>query len=55
MSIRNGNLVLTRSVGESVYIWVGNVRVTITRVKNDKFRFTAPKKVKIIRSELLDR
>ena len=50
---RDGNLVLSRAVGESVYIWVGKVRVTVTRVKNDKLSFTAPKKVKIMRSELL--
>ena len=54
MSNRNGNLVLNRNVGESVYIWVGKVKVTVTRVKPDKICFTAPKKVKIVRAELIN-
>lgn len=48
-------LVLSRKIGES--LWIGTVEVRVTRVEGDKIRlaFKAPPEVKILRSELVGR
>jgi len=56
----NGNLSLSRAVGESVVLTAPGgrpVTITVTKVDRNKVRleFSAPKDVAIFRSELLDR
>ena len=48
---RRTKLVLTRHEGESV--WIGDIKVT--RYKQDRLIIEAPKDVRIMREELLDR
>ena len=49
-----GNLILARKVGESIDIGSGLITIRVTEVRGDKVRFsiTAPRELKIVRSEL---
>lgn len=50
-----GNLVLTRRAGESIDIGNGLLKITVTEVRGDNVRIaiSAPREMKVMRSELI--
>ena len=47
-----GNLILSREKGQTVNIYVGKQKISVTSLPNNKLGFRAEKDVKIMREEL---